>query len=880
MTFQHLEQDMANAVGFVMDRSVEPAKFLCQGFLVSKSRFVTLASEVFHYTETPGALTIYFPHPDISMGVKTVSLNNDFDKVQARNTYLAQRGYPDETPYVPMNDMALLTLDSVVPDKQPDRLAELVRAMSLPFQKDGVEASGNIFGREFLQIATGILEQRKSGLLTIFDVHQIPIARILIANGTIPLVYYHPYDYPPAYAFFELTYREMARGFAFQPDGEFPWPDMTPISAPADRLIWEAMRRTNEIDGLYNQLGGPHARYQQVVQSFDPNSATEELRWMMGKLWEALDGYMTLEQLSYRVGADAYTCASAVRELVNRGVVSQINRKSPFHGNGTVGPPLTSHTDFEVNNWDNLQCFYLDPLSAKPIWLQGNYFGSASAAQPKNMLHTINVPLEGKGGLICKDYKLIGIHNGPQATKAAQGAPIKCFQFMWMGALLDMSVSAKKFKSAIEGEQEEGGFSSLRKNLDVDAHKGSTSDKIICPVCFSANQSYGPCQNCSNVIEEPPPEPDSSTVKGKADKAVKDIQKKIGLTKKQLIIAACILGPLFLIAMNSMPKPTKVETGTPTPEVQTSHPSSPKAQEVAVKAAGFTMSAGPDRWYEDTAELTQPNASFGIYSERTNEKIICAEFTDMSPLNSLEAFIGKPPYTEYRMANSEPEAAIIERGAQILGHGTLEWRVIRCKDKNDKECKILLAAFPSLNEGKAFLVIGQILNPEAPGESYDPKVSLGTIDQLASERTTKANKEKLEAIGEHTGDEDEDSDVPALASDADMEKFYKEVKTAVQAKLVLPEWVEEELKKPKDERRKIKVKLSVGIDSDGKVKRLEKQALSDEDLEKLSNALERAVSQASPFMNIPKFKQAEFIFTVRLAGSKVKVERAEGTSSL
>lgn len=898
MTFQLLEQDMANAIGFVMDRTSNPPRYLAQGFLVSKSRFVTTAGQVFHYPEAPWALSIYFPHPDVTMGVKSVTLHNDFDKVAARNQYLAQTGFPGEVlPALP-NDMALLIVDNTLSDPPADRVAELHRAMSLPFQKDGVESSGNIRGQEFLQVVNSLLEQNRQGLVTLLDMYNRPVARIQLANGTIPMVYYRQPEMLPAYAFFELVNKQPAYGFMFQPAGEFPWPDVQPIAAPADRLVWEAMRRTNELHSVYNQLGGPEARYQRVVQTYDPASSSEEIRWMAGRLWDALDGFITLERLGERVGADSYSCAVAIRELINRGVVSQINRRTPFHCNGTAGPPLTSHTDFEVNNWDNLQCFYLDPLSGRPIWLQGNYFGSASAAQPKNMLHTIPVPLEISGGLICKDYKLIGLHSGPQTVKAGQAAPpVKCYQFMWMGALLELS-SAKKLRSTTEVEgAEENTVGSLRSKLDseVVAAAGAAVERIVCPVCFASNHNYGPCSNCGNNIEAPPPEPDTSTVKGKAAKAVKQIHKKTGLTKKQLGIAAAILVPLFLLVMVSMPKPQAAPpptdgagTGTATGTSEApAHPSSEKATELAVKEAGFRVTALPDYWYEDTSATTTPNPSFGIYSERTNQKLLFVEFNDLSPMTSLMAFTAKPPYTELKTPERD---FIVQQDKQVLGDSTLNWMILRCTDPKNNAQKALLASFPNMAGDKAFLVIGQPYSTETG--SYDPLMGVSLIDQFASDRTAKANKEKQSALNGNgsenasgtaagTGsDEEDDGEPKAEASDADLKAFFDQIKDDIKAKLELPDFAKEELKKDKAIRRKWKIRFTVGVDNDGNVKRLEKQELNDEELDQISNALQRAINAASPFKNVPHTKKPEFMFVVKLSGEKVKVERFDTSTSL
>ncbi len=357
-----------------------------------------------------------------------------------------------------------------------------------------------------------------------------------------------------------------------------------------------------------------------------------------------------------------------------------------------------------------------------------------------------------------------------------------------------------------------------------------------------------------------------------------DFVKAVKATgKKQLIIAGAVLVPLFLITIMSMPKPAPVATPTAagttaaTPEA---HPSSEKATALAVKSAGFKVLAIPEHWYEDTSEISKPNDSFGVYSERANQKIICTEFADLSPVSNLSAFIGKPPYAD--MTIEDTRECVVDQGKQVLGEGTLNWMVVKGKDKDGKDKTVLVASFPSIIAGKSFLVVGQALKTDTGNLSYDAKGAVSIIDQLASERTQQANNKNAEPDDE--GDpEDENA---KEASDVELKAFYAQVKDAIKEKLVLPDFAQEEMKKEKSKRKKWKIRLTVGVDADGNVKRLEKQALEDEDKEKISSALQRAVSAAAPFKDVPHIKKPELIFLVKLTGDKVKVDMPEGDSGL
>jgi len=246
---------------------------------------------------------------------------------------------------------------------------------------------------------------------------------------------------------------------------------------------------------------------------------------------------------------------------------------------------------------------------------------------------------------------------------------------------------------------------------------------------------------------------------------------------------------------------------------------------------------------------------------------------------------------------ADPKDPILDKSEQVLGDSTLKWLIEKCEDKDGKEVRIFLGAFPAMEAGKSFLVIGQKFDPKATS-GFDHQVALATIDQLASDRTAKANQKKLAqdgtgetsdstSTGTNTGtgtdvaDVDDDEEGPKKAASAkDIEAFFDQVKDKVKSNLELPEWAQDEMKKDKENRKKWKVRLTVGVDSHGNLKRLEKQEVADEDIDKVSSALESAIRASAPFKDVPPFKSPELKFVVKLSGVKVKVEKAQDGTSL
>ncbi len=221
---------------------------------------------------------------------------------------------------------------------------------------------------------------------------------------------------------------------------------------------------------------------------------------------------------------------------------------------------------------------------------------------------------------------------------------------------------------------------------------------------------------------------------------------------------------------------------------------------------------------------------------------------------------------------------ILDHGEQVIGDGTIKWVMDKCLDKDGNEVRIFLGGFPAMEKGKSFLVVGQKYDPKASA-GFDYQVALATIDQLAADRTEKGNLRKLAtpgagdetdtAAGTGTGigtatavgdaDDEDDSPKKKAATAEDLQAFFDTVKDKVKSNLELPEWAAEEMKKDKESRKKWKVRLTVGVDKQGNLKRLEKQEIPDEDREKISSALENAITASAPFKDVPRFKGQELL---------------------
>ena len=92
---------------------------------------------------------------------------------------------------------------------------------------------------------------------------------------------------------------------------------------------------------------------------------------------------------------------------------------------------------------------------------------------------------------------------------------------------------------------------------------------------------------------------------------------------------------------------------------------------------------------------------------------------------------------------------------------------------------------------------------------------------------------------------------------------------AVEKKLKLPDDAEELVKKKKF--KKLKTSITIGIDNDGSVKKLDCTAQAD--LDSVNGALQKAINACSPFANAPATKDGMFQILIKFDGEHVKAMR-------
>ncbi len=737
MTDNELFSTLADSVGLVVDRTVTPELVLGQVCLLSKTRVAACASSVGNYVELPWALAVKFPHPQLVYSVKTVILHPDFSRREARTRYLAQLGLTSELPVCPENDIASMSLEPNVLDLGADKIAEANSLLAMPLTVTPQDISGSYSAADMAAVVERMATSGREGLLSLYDMRNRPLARLAVRQGVQGYVQRAIYNNMLAgeLAIFEMVARATAGKYVFQSNTSFDWANARDIETPFAKLLCEATRRAAELPGFMDALGGPSARYVRAQQVYDPSSVHPNALWLVERLWTVLDGYLTLDKLAERIGADTYTSLRAIQEMLRLQIIV-LDKDSVFSRNGQLGAPLPPVHEQQLSVGEPLTGFYLDPITSRPVLLQGAVAGR-SATNSSTVLHSLPFPQTLSGGIVLKDACLLGLSSGPFVPPPGQIAPAgKLYQMTLVQALSD---TLKKLKAT-------GSFGIVAPDeppseLPVRSEAESVSEgavgrigRFICPACRTVNVQEGNCQRCgADLVTGDMP---ASTTGAGSLRALQTMA--LGLSRRQLMIGGAALVLIVSICMITCSGTKNTPSPAPPPVTQEGPAATApnkgdvqKAVLVATQYAGFKDTPVPDYVYGDASERTSGSYSFTLSSEKKNLELLCVVLDSTTVVNHLELVAVKVPYTDFNQ-NEEMKridnVTLLARGPSKWGGVTFNWIVTRYGRQDGTSQMALIGAYASLVSGKAILVIGRPLQ----GELLDYETTLWLIQTMAA----------------------------------------------------------------------------------------------------------------------------------------------------
>lgn len=829
-------QTLADVTGFVYDRSVTPERLVGQGWIISKSRIVILASTVANYAEAPWALLVRFPFPDLTFGVKNISFHPEFNKRAVRDHYLAQANELIPQPLILDHDLATITIDAEILDLQPDKVQELNRALSLPLQISAQDLSGVMRAGETGNILQKAIISGRSGVLNFYDERKVPFARLLIRNGQIVKASYQYLQ--NEFAVCELMWRKPGGNFVLQTQDNLSWAGIPDITMSTDQLANEANRRNQDLPRMLDALGGPNARYVKTKQNIDLNQINPQIRWIVERIWPMLDGTLPLTKFSERLLVDTYTALQALWEMKHLGLVG-IASTEIFHRSGQLGPALTPGHDMDLRIWDGVQAFYLDDLSASPIYMQGNHFGSTNLLSTNTLLHTI--PVASKyGAAILKEGRIIGVHNGKYVPlKNAALPPFPLFQMTWIGCLSDMS--AKRMRTST--------IDTMEAESDPDL---ATSGRGTLTGVRGRSQNLAAAEN----VDQPDlPRPAAASDEPEL------LQR---FTKIQILGAGgamFLLGLIMSIGAMLSPKPavvannntpaqtTKTATGAATggltPEASPApSQTAPASMQAALDIAGFKNTTIPSFEFFDTKQDTNPKLSFGIQSPTSNQKMLFVVWPNANIKDVVDSNTKQLPFWPAKFDNVQKtiEEGETEHMYWRASHYFVEVTDEKTKKVESKPMVALVGAFPSQQPDSSIMVL---IKPYTGEGNLDYRTPIQLVERMFAEKTA--------ASGTQTAPEE------TFASTADLDAYRQKIGDLIKAGY----------KAPADADRANKCVVRFILDANGQINKLELKYASG--IEEVDKGLQKAILSKVPFPAPPKTKEGQLSVQVTIDGGEITV---------
>lgn len=474
----------AGSVGLLIDRCVGRETPFGTVWLVDKDKVATCAHLVVLFEDFLPGLKVRFPGMSKDWEILDLQFHPKFDRKAALE--MAQRSLSAPVPALALQEhnLVIMQLSRELTDLRKDAATTFNKKIALAPLPRVKGLAGSVDELGLALVIQTTTSSRKDGVLFITDERNRPIARLFCREGKV--IYAKFGHLENEAAVYQMFSQDVTGQFNFQTQSRPNWTVGEPITRSTDSLLLEAHRRMDEKPKLLGQLGGPSSAYVRITESLNAVRIPEEHREAAQKIWQHLDGGVSVDQLWDIVALDDYAVFAALVEMRNARQVIEIP-----NDDSALNPmqPLPMAPHLLLSPWDEVISLTVHPAFGRPQMRRGNLVGLLKPNDPYHLLHTINLPYMAAGSPLFKDGQVIGMHNGMLPLDPELHAlPRHLHQLLWVEDVTQ-TLAIKPVKKATGMARKPSKSSKM------------PAEQIICPKCQSAMSKVAKfCGTCGQKL--------------------------------------------------------------------------------------------------------------------------------------------------------------------------------------------------------------------------------------------------------------------------------------------------------------------------------------------------------------------------------------------
>lgn len=619
---------IASSVGILVDRV--DGRALGNLWVIDDAKAATCAHLVFGYRSFWPALKVVFPGAGREFGVESAIFHPSFDMKMAAK--LAQVALTEPMPNLPLqqHNAAVLRLTPTLEPLSDDMTFKVNKSLSLPLPPRDQGLGGNLGEIDLYVVVQTITNARKEGILTICDERNHPVARVFCQGGRLLFAQFG--NLVNEFAIYQIVSQDLKGNFFFWSAPHPNWEVSKEIARPAEMLLIESHRRTDEVKKMAERIGDPNTCYLRMTAQPNVEVLPPEVKDYARMLWELLDGGTPVRALWQLANIDDCAIYQTLCELITtKQIAPRPDDRQSIDGQGRLNA-LSLSVQTTLAPWDQITNVYRDVASSEAMVRSGALLGTLREDDPWHLIHNIRLVPESAGSPIFKDGKVIGMHCGklpPHEVAQNQDGALQAM--LWVDSVMDCLKSGGENQLVQKLTLVDSPMPDLtKKDKPSSANQGGCREvaRIDCPRCGRSSLDAARfCKSCGQrLLKDIDPRPirKTSTVNLNQDKRPSKKPILLALLCCLLLVGAAVgIGSLVVM---SLPPPITAEEGIEYLDENSKGKAEPaKSGPVVAKEAAVTLSVfqkvhPPDledplemRWQEQAAEKDYYNEGDMIY---------------------------------------------------------------------------------------------------------------------------------------------------------------------------------------------------------------------------------------------------------------------------